>query len=411
MLSSSTVLRLVDSVAIVLSQAYQLARARLASAASPVLRMMMQRDHAHTETELLRREIAILRGQRENARSHQRSEYSPEQRLAIVQLKRLRGWTLAETAARFVVHENTLRHWIHAIEGGEHTRLLAGAIVWNKIDDVVRWAVHELQRLCPESEFGTRSIARQLVKVAVQISRSSVQRILRETKPEKPRTPATRKPAMEEPVGIKPHHLLLPQHTNHVWHMDLTCIRVLWFTFYVAAILDGFSRKLLALRVYRRMPRAFTMLLLVRNAIKQYGRPRFLITDHGSQFRRRFHTALKNQLRIHHVRSRVRAPYLNGKMERAFRPFKQWWRGIWPCLSLRLLQRRLENYRCWYNGHRIHSALGVLTPQEAWDDESPPTPITYRAREQSSLHMAITRSKCRGDTRLRVLSITLRHAA
>jgi len=154
MLSSTTVLHIVDSVAVLFSQAYQLARARSASVAPPVLRMMMRRDQAITEVELLRREIVIFRGQRENACPHQRPEYTPEQRIAIVQLMRLRDWTLAETAAHFVVHENTLRHWIHAVEGKKNSRLLMGAIVWNKIDDAVRWAVHELRRLCPESEFG-----------------------------------------------------------------------------------------------------------------------------------------------------------------------------------------------------------------------------------------------------------------
>ena len=46
LLSSAAVLRLVDSMAIVLSQAYQLARARLASAASPIVRLLVQRDQA-----------------------------------------------------------------------------------------------------------------------------------------------------------------------------------------------------------------------------------------------------------------------------------------------------------------------------------------------------------------------------
>ena len=55
-MSSATVLRLVDSMAIVLSQAYQLARARLASAASPILRLIVQRDQAVSEVDLLRRE-------------------------------------------------------------------------------------------------------------------------------------------------------------------------------------------------------------------------------------------------------------------------------------------------------------------------------------------------------------------
>ena len=52
-LSSATVLSLVDSMAIVLSQAYQLARASLASAASPIARSLVQRDQEATEVDLL----------------------------------------------------------------------------------------------------------------------------------------------------------------------------------------------------------------------------------------------------------------------------------------------------------------------------------------------------------------------
>jgi len=64
LLSAATVLRLVDSMAILLSQAYRLARARLASAGSPILRMLVQRDQEATEVDLLRREVEVLRGQR-----------------------------------------------------------------------------------------------------------------------------------------------------------------------------------------------------------------------------------------------------------------------------------------------------------------------------------------------------------
>ena len=65
LLSSATVLRLVDCMAILLSQAYQLARACLASAASPIVRLLVQRDQAFTEVDLLRREAEIFRAQRE----------------------------------------------------------------------------------------------------------------------------------------------------------------------------------------------------------------------------------------------------------------------------------------------------------------------------------------------------------
>jgi len=88
-LSSATVLRLVDSLAVAISQAYQLARVRLAAAASPVLRLLVQRDQAITETELLRREVAILRSQRDSLAPHRRPDYAPVQRLAIRSRSRL----------------------------------------------------------------------------------------------------------------------------------------------------------------------------------------------------------------------------------------------------------------------------------------------------------------------------------
>lgn len=106
--SSTAVLRLVDSVAIAMSQAYQLARVRLASAASPVLRLMVDRDQALSEVALLRRELDIFRTQREQMPSHRRPDYTPEQRLAILQLRRLRGWSVTQTANHFVIHPNSL---------------------------------------------------------------------------------------------------------------------------------------------------------------------------------------------------------------------------------------------------------------------------------------------------------------
>jgi len=183
LLSSTTVLRVVDSMAILLSQAYQLARQRLASAGSPILRLLVQRDQEATEVDLLRREVEVFRAQRESLPPHRRPDFRPAQRLAILQLRRLRGWSIKRTAEHFVLHRNTIRAWVRAVEGKGRSSLLAGAVVWNRIDDAVRWAIHELRRLCPEPEFGTRSMARQVVRASIQISRSTVQRVLREPKP------------------------------------------------------------------------------------------------------------------------------------------------------------------------------------------------------------------------------------
>ena len=91
LLSNPGIRRIVCGLAIVLGQAYQLARARLAGLGSPTLDRLLQRDHLHTRAELLERELAIHRVQRSTVKPHKRPTYGPEQRWAILQLMWLRN--------------------------------------------------------------------------------------------------------------------------------------------------------------------------------------------------------------------------------------------------------------------------------------------------------------------------------
>ncbi len=404
----ATIAPVVDAMAVVLAQAMQVARIRLSSAASPLLRLMIQRDHAVTESAILRRELDVLRTSRAAMPPHRRPDYPPEQRMAIIQLMRLRDWNVKTTAGRFVLHPNTLRAWIKAVEGKGRPSLLDGAVVWNRMDDAVRWAAREIRRLCPGPEFGTRTIARHLVRAGIQVSRSTVQRLLREPEVEKPRRKP--RPPMEKPVGTTPDRLLAPKKPNQVWHSDITQIRILWFTFYIAAALDGFSRKLLVLKVYARTPCARNMAALVRSAAAKHGSPKFLITDNGSQFRKQFGKALRRQ-RIRQVRTRVRAPFLNGKIERFFRTFKLWQRLTLMAAGASGIQRRLDVFASWYNTCRTHSALDSRTPEEAHCGKALPNPIAYRTRDGPKIYIGIRRRHFRGDPRLPVVEITVRKAA
>jgi transposase InsO family protein len=390
----------------VFSQAYQLARTRLASAGSPVLRLVVERDHAVTELELLRREIVILRASRAHMPPQRRPEYPPEQRLAILQLRQLRGWNIAETAERFVLHTNTIRSWIKAVQGTGNMQLLQNAMPWNRISDALRWTTQEIRRLCPEPEFGTRTIARHLVRAGIAVSRSTVQRVLRE----KPAcSPRPQKPPMEKPADCEPDHLLKPLKCNDVWHMDLTHVRILWFSFTLAAILDGFSRKLLAFKVCARTPHTRDMTRLVNMTAKACGSPRFVITDHGTQFGKQFKKNLADQ-GITQIRGRVRAPFLNGKMERAFRTFRIWWRLVLVVMARRNIQKRLDAYRHWYNEHRPYSVHGALTPQEVWKGKTLSEPVAYRSREDRPCTFDVHRLRCRDDPRLPIIRITRRAA-
>jgi transposase InsO family protein len=192
--------------------------------------------------------------------------------------------------------------------------------------------------------------------------------------------------------------------------MDLLSLQILWFRFTVATILDGFSRRLLCLRVYRRTPRARDMASLVRRMAKQFGKPRFVVTDHGTQFRRQFRTAMK-KTGIIAVQARVRAPYLNGKIERAFRTFRIWWRLVLTGLTRRGIQHRLDGFEAWFNGHRPHGALQGRTPQEAWEGHVLPKPVPVRAQDQLQPQIEIRRRHYHGDPRLPVLDVSVRLAA
>ena len=406
-------LKMIDSMAIIIAQAYQLARSRLASVSSPVMRTMMQRDQLFSQIQWLKRELEILRQQRADCPTNKRPEYSPEQRLAILQLMRQRNWNAAVAAKRFVVHPNTIRKWIRAIDGREGSKSLLPQISWNRMDDAVRWAVHELRQLCPEPEMGTRTIALQMVQSGIQISRRSVQRILRETKPKKSRKTRKRWPKLNPAQGVEPYNLLTPSVPNQTWHMDIMTFLVLWATYSAVAILDGATRKLLCLRAYHsKALDSQQMVQLVKTTTKKHGTPANLITDHGVQFRNRFKLGLK-LLGIKYVRGQVRTPSFNGKVERFFKTLRLWQRpALWPTTS-RGVQQRLNQYQAWYNTQRPHQALNGLTPEEAWHSVEPAETIPIRAVDCPSHtpHIRVQRSRFDSDANLPVVKITIHRLA
>ncbi|MFH1022676.1 MAG: DDE-type integrase/transposase/recombinase [Planctomycetota bacterium] len=201
--------------------------------------------------------------------------------------------------------------------------------------------------------------------------------------------------------------ILNPRKINQTWHLDFTTLDFLWFRFCIAAVLDGFSRKLIALRVYPDAPTSAMMIRLLRNVILVHGTPKFLVTDHESQFRRRFKEAV-GEWGIVLVKGRVHFSYfMNGKVERFFRTFWIWGGRILPLLNEHAFQRKLDTYRDWYNTQRPQAGLGGRTPEGVWNGVllSDPTPI--RERDLVKPAIAIIRHRFRGDPRLPVLDITI----
>ena len=386
---------LVDAVSILFMHAYMAARARAFGHPSPMVRVLAQRDHAYTDSVLLERELAIFRSQRQSRPAKRRPHYAPQERAEIPQLMRLRGWSTKETAARFIVHPNTIRNWKRALRDKLKADDLVGAPPWNRLHEGVRWLVHEIRLLCPERDFGTRTIARHIMRAGIQISRASVRRILEEEQPPRSRTCESK----ASHARTAPDHFFNPPRPNHVWHMDMTVLRVLWMRFEVAAIIDGFSRKIVGLRIFRGSPTTADLIRLVDEAVIHNAAPQFIVTDRGGQFQKVFREALADR-GILRARGRAQTWQFNAKVERLFWSLKRWCRVSLLVPDTSAIQKRLDAYATWHNLHRPHAALSTLVPSEAALGTSIPEPVRYTEGGELEPKIQIRRQHVGGDPRL-----------
>ena len=90
-------------------------------------------------------------------------------KLAILQIMWLRGWSIVLTAKRFVLHRNTISSWLRRFRGEANPGPFFGKPPWNRIGESVRWLVHEMKSLGMDFGMGTRAIAAQLRRVAVKV--------------------------------------------------------------------------------------------------------------------------------------------------------------------------------------------------------------------------------------------------
>tara|TARA_R110002072_G_C7977582_1_gene535743 strand:- start:23499 stop:24734 length:1236 start_codon:yes stop_codon:yes gene_type:complete len=390
-----TVWDLVESVTILFMRGYLAARARAFEHPMPMVRLLAQRDHAHSDTVLLERELAIYRSQRHRNPAKQRPHYAPQERAEILQLMRLRGWSCKETATRFVVHQNTIRNWRKALQDKHKSESVVGAPPWNKLHGGVRWLVHEMRQLCPERDFGTRTIARHIMRSGIQISRASVRRILEE---ERTPNPDSHAPTLRTRRTI-PTNLVRPQKPHYVWHMDITSLRVLWLKLEVAAIIDGCTRKIVGIRAFAKRPTTKDLIQLIDDSIKAHSIPRFIISDRGSQFQRAFHVAMIRR-GITHARGPVRVWQFNAKVERLFWSLKRWWRVSLMPPNLSMIQKRLDYFAAWHNLYRPHASLGMMTPSEVELGIRRPEPIRYTEGGELTPEISIKRHHVGHDPRL-----------
>jgi putative transposase len=163
------------------------------------------------------------------------------------------------------------------------------------------------------------------------------------------------------------------ERSNQVWAMDITYIPMAKGFVYLAAVIDWYSRRVLAWRVSISMETAFCI-ETVEDALQRYGKPEIFNTDQGSQFTSEAFTGL--------LKANGIAISMDGKgcwrdnvfVERLWKSFKYEEVYLRAYDSVSHAKASLGRYFAFYNTRRPHSSLDRKTPDQVYFNLSLPMP-------------------------------------
>ena len=214
--------------------------------------------------------------------------------------------------------------------------------------------------------YGARQMARHLRRLGWCIGRHRVRRLM---------CKIGLAPIYQAPKSSAPHpqHRIYPyllrhmtiERPNQVWCADVTYIAMRRGFLYLVAVMDWFSRKVLAWRLSNTMEADFCVAAL-EEAIARYGKPDIFNTDQGSQFTS---FAFTNTLRDAGIRISMDG---RGRwMDNVF--IERLWRSLkYECVFLNAFETGSEaragigRWIGYYNADRPHSSFAGATPDEAY---------------------------------------------
>ena len=350
---------------------------RASDSFNPRLRLQAELERLRREISLLREEIRIKDARTEQIDPHRRPYYPPTARLAILELRAARAWSLAQTARIFLVNSLTISSWTGRLDEEGPDALVRLPVPVNRFPDFVGYLVKRLRILCPK--LGTVKMAQVLARAGLHLGPTTVRRMLRV--PQKQGPLATRRAS---------RRVVTARHPNHLWHVDLTTVPTalgfwipwvpfaraqMWpFCWWVALAVDHFSRRVMGFAVYRAVPPSTAVRRFLESAFRKAGeRPSHLISDHGTQF---IAKGFKRWCRLCGIQHRFGAVGKYGSLaviERCIRTLKTECtrRLILVPYRLAAFEHELALYCSWYNAHRPHTWLRGSTPDEVYYHRRP----------------------------------------
>jgi putative transposase len=215
--------------------------------------------------------------------------------------------------------------------------------------------------------FGSRMMTQTLKAQGSAINRKRVQRLMRLMGLEStaPR-PSTSKPAPEHAVYPYLLRNLTVSRINQVWAADITYIPMARGFVFLVAIIDWYSRRVLAWRLSNTLETTFCVEAL-HEALARYGRPEIFNTDQGSQFTSEDFTGvlLDRGIKISMV-GKGRC-IDNIFVERLWRSLKYEEVYLYAYDSVQEARAGIARYFDFFNDERPHQALGYQTPANFYD--------------------------------------------
>ena len=189
----------------------------------------------------------------------------------------------------------------------------------------------------------------------VAVSPSSVYRVLKEAALLHKAAPSSSK---------KGQGFQQPEVAHAHWHIDISYINISGTFYYLCAILDGYSRFIVHWDIQPAMTEADVELVLQRARERfPQARPR-IISDNGPQFIARDFQHFIRLCGMQHVRTSPYYPQSNGKIERWHQTLKRECIRPGTPLTLNDARRLVSTFVDQYNNHRLHSAIGYITPAD-----------------------------------------------
>ena len=256
--------------------------------------------------------------------------------------KKLKGMKVSEICAHARIERSTFYFWWakyreHGITGLEPMSRKPKTMHSTPGDIVER--VIELRKRTGHNE---KAIAAEL-----GIGHSTVYRILKAESLLK---------CIKKPRRKRTYKSWSREHPDSLWQTDL-CI---YKRKYLATFMDDCSRFVLVIDIFKQGTTQ-NVLNLFQRAIDQYGKPREVLTDHGTQYYSvRGGTSEFDRFcvdnGIKHILGGIGKPTTLGKIERFHRTFRE----MYPRFS------SLEEFQKCYNFERPHGGIGYAFPADIY---------------------------------------------